>query len=216
MVAGNSRIDGRTSTQLRPLACEQGILNRADGSARFMQGDTSVLAAVYGPGQPKSAKKERLDRAVLEVLVKPHNRLSSTFTFCARCSLLCLTFSLPLEPWDSTCQQIVRGALEPLIVLSQHPRTVISVVLQVVGDHGSVLSALINASVLALMDAGINTPYNSTTTSGHFAAGGCDSSLVVSQHISPLHLRAAFTPQFIASRCTHARAGELCDMRSCG
>ena len=33
-------------------------------------GNTSVLAAVYGPAQPTQTKKEQLDRAVIEVTWK--------------------------------------------------------------------------------------------------------------------------------------------------
>ena len=43
------RRDGRRRDQLRALECEQGLLHRADGSARVNQGETSVIVAVYGP-----------------------------------------------------------------------------------------------------------------------------------------------------------------------
>jgi ribonuclease PH len=49
------RSDGRTNNDLRPPVAEQGILNRADGSVRFMMGNTSVLVAVYGPAHPELA-----------------------------------------------------------------------------------------------------------------------------------------------------------------
>ena len=45
----------------RPLRCEFGVLERADGSARVSQGATSVLAVIYGPAEVK-AGKERSDR----------------------------------------------------------------------------------------------------------------------------------------------------------
>jgi ribonuclease PH len=44
------RGDKRDANQLRPLACEVGVLERADGSARFSQGHSCVLASVVGPG----------------------------------------------------------------------------------------------------------------------------------------------------------------------
>ena len=44
--------------ELRALSCELGLLERADGSARVLQGDTSVLCAVYGPAEVKSSKEE--------------------------------------------------------------------------------------------------------------------------------------------------------------
>lgn len=42
----NIRIDGRNFTQVRPIACEAGLLPRAHGSALFTRGETQVLAAV--------------------------------------------------------------------------------------------------------------------------------------------------------------------------
>jgi len=47
--------------RLRPLSCDLGVLKRADGSARVVQGDTSVLCAVYGPAEVK-ASQEQSDR----------------------------------------------------------------------------------------------------------------------------------------------------------
>ena len=44
------RDDGRTSGQLRAPSCVLSELARPDGSARFSLGGTTVLAAVYGPG----------------------------------------------------------------------------------------------------------------------------------------------------------------------
>ena len=65
------RRDGRTNDQLRPLSAEFSVLAAADGSARLTCGDTSVLAAVYGPRPARSSKLELPDRGLLEVIVKP-------------------------------------------------------------------------------------------------------------------------------------------------
>lgn len=40
------RIDGRTTTQIRPIVCEHGILPRAHGSGFFTRGETQVVGAV--------------------------------------------------------------------------------------------------------------------------------------------------------------------------
>ena len=48
--------------------CERGVLYRADGSARWVQGGTSVLAAVFGP-QSTAVRKEDPEKAVVEVKV---------------------------------------------------------------------------------------------------------------------------------------------------
>ena len=43
------RIDGRRSHELRKIECRMGVFDQADGSAYIEQGNTRVLAAVYGP-----------------------------------------------------------------------------------------------------------------------------------------------------------------------
>uniref|UniRef100_E1BAG2 Exosome component 5 n=1 Tax=Bos taurus TaxID=9913 RepID=E1BAG2_BOVIN len=55
---------------LRHFACEQNLLSRPDGSASFLQGDTSVLAGVYGPAEVKISK-EIFNKATLEVILRP-------------------------------------------------------------------------------------------------------------------------------------------------
>lgn len=51
--------------KLRPLQCELGVLQRANGSARVVQGETAVLAAVYGPAEVK-ASQELCDRSLIQ------------------------------------------------------------------------------------------------------------------------------------------------------
>ncbi|GFS72393.1 exosome complex component RRP41, partial [Nephila pilipes] len=43
------RMDGRRPTELRKIECKLGVSDGADGSAYFQQGNTTVLATVYGP-----------------------------------------------------------------------------------------------------------------------------------------------------------------------
>ncbi|KAG5008305.1 hypothetical protein JHK82_026232 [Glycine max] len=64
------RPDGRTPNQLRPLACSCSILHRAHGSASWAQGETKVLAAVYGP-KAGTKKNENPEKASIEVIWKP-------------------------------------------------------------------------------------------------------------------------------------------------
>lgn len=106
-----TRRDGRNANQIRPLAVEQGILNRADGSARFVQGNTSVLAAAYGPAPAKSSWMQKADGATVEVNFKPESGLSS--------------------PSDAEREMLLRRSLEEVILRSRYPRCVVSVVVQV-------------------------------------------------------------------------------------
>ncbi|CBJ25452.1 conserved unknown protein [Ectocarpus siliculosus] len=130
-----TRRDGRRANQIRPLAAEQGILNRADGSARFVQGNTSVLAAVYGPAPAKSLRMERSEGATLDVSFKPESGITSSA--------------------DAESEALLRRSLEEVVLRSRYPRTVVSVIIQVIVDDGAVLSAALNAATMALLNAGV-------------------------------------------------------------
>jgi exosome complex component RRP46 len=119
---------------LRPMRCERGLLKRADGSARYSQQRTSVLIAVYGPCEAKK-RREELDRATLEVIVRPPAGLPG--------------------PREREMEGQLQGLFAPLIVSTLHPRAAISLVVQIVEDDGSVLAAAINCAAIAIVDAGI-------------------------------------------------------------
>jgi hypothetical protein len=70
MDTGANGIIGRDLHTLRPMGCEQGALNRTDGSARFSHQDTVVLASVQGPSQVQK-RLEMASRATVEVIFKP-------------------------------------------------------------------------------------------------------------------------------------------------
>ncbi|THG00192.1 hypothetical protein TEA_003385 [Camellia sinensis var. sinensis] len=88
------RVDGRTPNQLRPLACSRNTLNRAHGSATWSQGETKVIAAVYGP-KAGTKKNENPEKACIEVVWKPKTGqivfgcpLEKNLFCCLLCSLL--------------------------------------------------------------------------------------------------------------------------------
>ena len=43
------RLDGRRHNELRHIKCKLGVFSQPDGSAYVEQGNTKVLAAIYGP-----------------------------------------------------------------------------------------------------------------------------------------------------------------------
>eukprot|EP00037_Helgoeca_nana_P021580 m.217960 g.217960 ORF g.217960 m.217960 type:complete len:231 (-) comp25697_c2_seq22:416-1108(-) len=129
-----SRKDGRETNQLRPLACEVGVLSRVDGSARYSHGDACVLASVAGPSTV-GARDELSDRATLEVICKPKTGVSGLS--------------------DRVIEQRIAHVLSQIVVVEAHPRTTIRCVIQEVNTDGGYLACAINAVCLALMDAGI-------------------------------------------------------------
>jgi polyribonucleotide nucleotidyltransferase len=58
------RIDGRSSTDIRPISCEVGILPRTHGSALFTRGETQVLATTT---LGTSDDEQRLDSLIGEI-----------------------------------------------------------------------------------------------------------------------------------------------------
>uniref|UniRef100_A0A4X1SLK3 Exosome complex component RRP46 n=2 Tax=Sus scrofa TaxID=9823 RepID=A0A4X1SLK3_PIG len=122
------------SCTLRHFACEQNLLSRPDGSASFLQGDTSVLAGVYGPAEVK-VRKEIFNKATLEVILRPKIGLPGVA--------------------EKSRERLIRNTCEAVVLGALHPRTSITVVLQVISDAGSLLACCLNAACMALVDAGV-------------------------------------------------------------
>ncbi|CAN6475532.1 unnamed protein product [Victoria cruziana] len=129
-----SRVDGRSQNQLRPLACSYNVLYRAHGSARWSQGDSIILAAVYGP-KAGTKKNESPERASIEVIWKP--------------------MSGSIGKAEKECEMIVMRTLRSIFLQNVHPNTTTTVIIQVVNDDGALLPCAINAACAALVDAGI-------------------------------------------------------------
>ncbi|EXB39324.1 Exosome complex exonuclease RRP46-like protein [Morus notabilis] len=111
------RIDGRTPNQLRPLACSRNVLNRAHGSASWSQGDTKVLAAVYGP-KAGTKKHENPEKACIEVIWKPKTGQTGKS--------------------EREYEMILKRTLQSICILTVNPNTTTSVIIQVVNDDGAV------------------------------------------------------------------------------
>ncbi|BDA40664.1 Exosome complex exonuclease RRP46 homolog [Coccomyxa sp. Obi] len=137
---GQARNDDRTPLHIRTLTCERGPLSRADGSARWAQGGTSVLASVYGP-QSTAARKEDPEKMVVEVLFKQQTRSVGS-------------------DLERQYEHTIRGTVEGVIQAAQNPRTAVSITLQVMSDDGALLACALNAACAALVDAAV--PMTST------------------------------------------------------
>ncbi|EOY29742.1 Ribosomal protein S5 domain 2-like superfamily protein isoform 2 [Theobroma cacao] len=128
------REDGRTQNQLRPLACSRNVLHRAHGSASWYQGDTKVLAAVYGP-KAGARKNENPEKACIEVIWKPKTGQTGKL--------------------EKEYEMILKRTLQSICILTVNPNTTTSIIIQVVNDDGALLPCAINAACVALVDAGI-------------------------------------------------------------
>lgn len=113
-------------------------LSQPDGSAMLCQGTSTSLAAVYGPRDVRISK-ELVDRATMDIVYKPKTGLPGN---------------------DARfLERIIRSTCENMILVKQHPRTSIDVIVQEMQDSGSYLSCCLNAVTLALLDACLPLKY---------------------------------------------------------
>jgi exosome complex component RRP46 len=126
--------DGRAPMSLRPLACDQGELQRAAGSARFSHQHSAALVAVFGPTGAQK-RQEIVNRACIEVVYKP--------------------LSAAPGAAEKEKESVLRQLVEAAVMTHLHPRTVIQVVVQELNNDGSMLAVVINAVCVALLDAGV-------------------------------------------------------------
>ncbi|GMH37053.1 hypothetical protein BSKO_04926 [Bryopsis sp. KO-2023] len=137
------RIDGRRPKELRQLRCQVGSFENADGSANFEMGNTKVVAAVFGPREPYTNQRQ-----IPEALV--------------RCQIATAPFSTgerrirgKRDRWSLEHASTIREALKQNILTELFPRTQIDIYIHVIQADGGIISAAINAGMLALADAGI-------------------------------------------------------------
>ncbi|QCE12292.1 exosome complex component RRP46 [Vigna unguiculata] len=131
------RPDGRSPNQLRPLACSCSVLHRAHGSSSWAQGETKVLAAVYGP-KAGTKKNENPVKASIEVIWKPKTG--------------------QIGKVEKEYEMILKKTLESICIRTIYPNTTTSVIVQasfVLSTGNMLLPCAINAACAALVDAGI-------------------------------------------------------------
>jgi len=138
------RSDGRGIDDLRPIKITVGVIKNADGSAFIEFGKNKIIVAVYGPREVHPKHMALPDRCVL------------------RCRYHMSPFSTDTRKNPAPSRReveiskVIRESLEPSLILSDYPRAVIDVFVEVLqADGGSRCAGIIAASV-ALADAGIN------------------------------------------------------------
>jgi len=138
------RVDGRRPNEIRKIQFRLNLFSRADGSAYYEQGNTKVLAAVYGPRQVSRKKQAKHDRAIIN------------------CEYSMATFStgerkkkFKRDRRSTEISLVIRQTFESVIMTHLFPRTQIDIFMQVLQADGGTRCACINAASLALIDAGI-------------------------------------------------------------
>lgn len=139
------RVDGRRHNELRKIHCRLGVFGQAEGSAYLEQGNTKVLAAVYGPHEIRGSR-----------LKLQHDKVN------INCQYSMATFStaerkrrprgdLKSREMTMHLQQTFEGAIQTEL----YPRSQIDIFVEVLQADGGNYSACVNAATLALIDAGI-------------------------------------------------------------
>lgn len=139
------RFDGRRANELRKIKCKLGVFSQPDGSAYLEQGNTKVLAAVYGPHQIRGSRIKPIHDAVV-----------------VNCQYSMATFSTgerkkrPRGDKKSTEMTMhLKQALSSVIKTELYPRSQIDVFLEVLQADGGNYCVCLNAATMALIDAGI-------------------------------------------------------------
>ncbi|MDR0729106.1 MAG: polyribonucleotide nucleotidyltransferase [Prevotellaceae bacterium] len=141
------RLDGRNTTQIRPIWCEVDYLPAAHGSAIFTRGETQSLTTV--------TLGTKLDQKEIdEVLVQDTQQFVLHYNFPP--------FSTgEARPARSTSRrEIGHGnlafrALKPMVPVGEDNPYAVRVVSDILESNGSSSMATVCAGTLALMDAGI-------------------------------------------------------------
>lgn len=137
------RIDGRKADEIRPMVAKAGVIPNAQGSGYFAFGRTIAIAAVYGPREVFPKFKAQSDKALLNTVY----------------TMVPFSTSERSRPGRSRRSQeismVTRKALEPAIFLEEYPKSSIDVYVTIISAEAGTRTAGINASSLALADAGI-------------------------------------------------------------
>ncbi len=137
------RPDGRKVDEIRPMTAKVGVVPNADGSAMFAFGETTAIAAVYGPRKMHPQHKQDPEKGTL------------------RCNYNMLSFSVSdrIRPGPNRrameISKITEWALEPTLMIKRYPNQVVDVHIDIIQANASTRCAGINAAAMALAHAGI-------------------------------------------------------------
>lgn len=157
------RLDGRRPDELRPIKIEVGVLARADGSCYMEMGGNKVMAAVYGPREVHPRHLQEATRAIVRYR---YNMASFSVEERKRPGP---------DRRSNEVSKVSREALEPVILTSYFPKSVVDVFVEVLQADAGTRTVGINAASVALADAGI--PMKSLISS--CAAGKVDGEIVL-------------------------------------
>eukprot|EP00439_Symbiodinium_sp_Y106_P083095 s989_g22.t3 len=132
---------GRQAEETRCCNLRVGAVPNAAGSAYIEQGNTKIIASVYGPRQAERDRQQARAEGLLavEVLFAP---------FCTK------EFNREEnEKREILYKSLLQGALESVILLERYAKTAFDITLLILEDDGAVLTSCLAAAAMALADA---------------------------------------------------------------
>lgn len=143
------RRDGRAHNEMRSLSLSHDPLGQADGSARLKVGSTDVLVAIYGPLDGPVTKQ---DPESLHVHIAYRRRETSSASTSSSSANQEASISAAEE---ATTSRNIRLLINDTLLTQLFPRKAIIVAIQVLSDRGAVVATAYNATVAALLQAGV-------------------------------------------------------------
>lgn len=138
------RRDGRTAAAMRKLTVIQGVFSRADGSARVKMGNTDAIVNIYGP-MDCPVHRQLADRSDIHVSFRQAGGSLSSIS--------------NMHGHEASFEHIlardVREIVTNCVMTILHPRKAIAVAVLLLSNDGGTLSAIVNATFVALLDAGV-------------------------------------------------------------
>jgi len=184
------RLDGRKAGELRRIQTRMGVFGQADGSAYLEQGNTKVLAAVYGPHDMRDTRLRPLhDRVVVN---------------CQYSMAVFSTGERKRRPRGDRksmeMSQHLKQTFEATIKTELYPRSQIDIFVEVLQADGGNYCACVNAATLALIDAGI--PLKDYVTA-------CTASLVLDTPLVDISSLEATTGGPELTLASHPKSGQI-------
>ncbi|KAI9861347.1 MAG: Exosome non-catalytic core component [Vezdaea acicularis] len=167
------RSDGRRWNELRRIYAQISSQAAADGSSYLEMGNTKVICIVTGPAEGRRAQSTTGGQAEVrvEINIAGFSGVDRKKTGKGDKSVRTLPFLRPTDLINfrrtSEMQSTISNTFTSAILTHLYLHSSISIALHVLSQDGALLAACINATTLALIDAGIAlTDYVVSCTAG--------------------------------------------------
>lgn len=140
------RVDGRRQNELRNISIKLGVLDRCNGSAFYLHGNSKVIASISGPKNPSRASGKKDENFYFNVRVK-----FATFSKNGERQKI-IKNSKKLGEFELNLKNIFKS----VILVEKYEKSQLDLNIEILQtDGGSEICAAVNAATLALIDAGI-------------------------------------------------------------